>query len=307
MYLVFRSYGLGPFVWVANNFFQFMVSALIFATLQSLAVYMMSFGKDKLLALGGNSGYFAYDFFIGRELNPQFMGVDIKYFCELRPGLIGWAFLNLCFIAKQYSRFHFVSNSILIVSTSQIVYVLDSLWFERAVLTTMDITTEGFGWMLSMGDLCWVPSLYTLQARYLSFYPLVLTNWYALLVSTLSLFSYLLFRLSNYEKNEFRSNPNSSYVKNLKFIETKAGSRLLVSGWWGLARHINYTGDWFLGLSQCMATGFDTPLTYTFSIYFLTLLLHRNYRDEHKCKTKYGKDWDRYCGIVKYKFIPYVY
>lgn len=31
-----------------------------------------------------------YDFFMGRELNPRIGSFDFKYFCELRPGLIGW-------------------------------------------------------------------------------------------------------------------------------------------------------------------------------------------------------------------------
>lgn len=31
-----------------------------------------------------------YDYFIGRELNPRIGNFDLKYFCELRPGLIGW-------------------------------------------------------------------------------------------------------------------------------------------------------------------------------------------------------------------------
>jgi hypothetical protein len=39
-------------------------------------------------------------------------------------------------------------------------------------------------------------------------------------------------------------------------------------------------------------------------IYFAVLLIHRELRDEEKCKKKYKKDWDRYCEIVKYKIIP---
>lgn len=35
-------------------------------------------------------GNFIYDFFLGRELNPRLGSFDFKYFCELRPGLIGW-------------------------------------------------------------------------------------------------------------------------------------------------------------------------------------------------------------------------
>ena len=38
---------------------------------------------------------------------------------------------------------------------AQALYVLDALWFEPAILTTMDITTDGFGFMLAFGDLAW--------------------------------------------------------------------------------------------------------------------------------------------------------
>ena len=39
----------------------------------------------------------------------------------------------------------------------------DALFQERAILTTMDITTDGFGFMLAFGDLAWVPFIYSLQ------------------------------------------------------------------------------------------------------------------------------------------------
>ena len=35
----------------------------------------------------------------------------------------------------------------------------------------MDITTDGMGFMLSFGDLVWVPLLYSTQCRYLAAYP----------------------------------------------------------------------------------------------------------------------------------------
>jgi len=35
--------------------------------------------------------------------------------------------------------------------------------------------------------------------------------------------------------------------------------------------------------------------------------MHRLNRDEEKCARKYGKDWEQYCSIVKYRLIPYVY
>lgn len=39
------------------------------------------------------------------------------------------------------------------VNIFQGLYVWDALYNERAILTTMDITTDGFGWMLAFGDL----------------------------------------------------------------------------------------------------------------------------------------------------------
>ena len=51
------------------------------------------------------------------------------------------------------------------------LYVADALWHEPAILTTMDITTDGLGFMLAFGDLAWVPFTYSLQARYLVDHP----------------------------------------------------------------------------------------------------------------------------------------
>lgn len=35
--------------------------------------------------------------------------------------------------------------------------------------------------------------------------------------------------------------------------------------------------------------------------------VHRDLRDEHACHLKYGKDWERYCAIVKYRIVPFLY
>ncbi len=57
--------------------------------------------------------------------------------------------------------------SMFLITLLQGFYVWDALYMEKAILTTMDITTDGFGFMLCFGDLSWVPFIYTLQARYL--------------------------------------------------------------------------------------------------------------------------------------------
>jgi hypothetical protein len=64
-----------------------------------------------------------------------------------------------------------VSTPLALVVAFHGLYVADALWAEKAILTTMDITTDGFGFMLAFGDLAWVPFTYSLQARYLVDHP----------------------------------------------------------------------------------------------------------------------------------------
>jgi len=229
-------------------------------------VYVKSFGvtpyntDNRELAAGGHSGNMLYDWFIGRELNPRvtlpLLGeFDIKSFCELRPGLLGWVLLNFAFIAHQYKVYGFVSDSIVLITSFQLLYVFDSYWMEQAILTTMDITTDGFGFMLAFGDLVWVPFIYSLQARYLAVYPLSLGIYGTAGVLAVLGVGYYIFRGANNEKNRFRTDPTDPRVSHLKYIETESGSKLLVSGWWGTARHINYCGDWIMAWSYCLPTG----------------------------------------------------
>ena len=73
----------------------------------------------------------------------------------------------------------------------------------------MDITTDGFGYMLSFGDLAWVPFVYSLQARYLVFNPVELGKFWTAVVFLVNATGYYIFRESNGEKNDFRNGKNS--------------------------------------------------------------------------------------------------
>lgn len=91
--------------------------------------------------------------------------------------------------------------------------MLDALYMEPAILTTMDITTDGFGFMLAFGDLVWVPFVYSLQAKYLSVHAVEL-GWYTLAaIVAVQLSGYYIFRASNSQKNTFRTNPEDPSVK----------------------------------------------------------------------------------------------
>ena len=75
-------------------------------------------------------GNMIYDFFMGHELNPRIGPIDLKFFCELRPGLIGWVILDLCFIAKACQLYEAPPAGLVVVCLFHICYVADALWFE---------------------------------------------------------------------------------------------------------------------------------------------------------------------------------
>lgn len=123
----------------------------------------------------------------------------------------------------------------------------------------------------------------------------------------LKVLGYTAFRGSNSQKDSFRRDPTHPSVQHLKTLQTTRGTKLIYSGWWGVARHINYTGDWLMGLSWCMCAGAGCVVPYYYAVYFAILLIHREQRDDHACRAKYGADWDKYCKLVPWRLIPYVY
>ncbi|TWU73159.1 erg24, C-14 sterol reductase [Metarhizium rileyi] len=339
-------------VFISENYLQILTASVGISYAIATFVYVRSFGVKRgnkelrELAAGGCTGNLLYDWFIGRELNPRvtipLIGeVDLKEWCELRPGMMGWIILNCSWCAQQYRNFGYVTDSIIFITVVQALYVVDSWWFEPAILTTIDITTDGFGMMLAFGDLVWVPFVYSMQTRYLSVHPLSLGP--AGLAGTISLIGlgFMIFRSANSQKNAFRTNHNDPAVAHLKYIETKTGSKLLITGWWGIARHINYLGDWIQAWPYSLPTGvagyqilaaganaasqgaffmkdgrevvpgnargWAIPITYFYIVYFAVLLIHRERRDDEKCHRKYGEDWEKYKKIVRWRIIPGIY
>lgn len=159
--------------WIHTNWLQAVTGSILFSFAISTYLYLSSFHKGCLRSAAGKSPSQIYNFFIGRELNPRIGSVDLKEFCELYPGLIGWVLINLAMAHKQWTQFGRVTNSMVIVNCFHLLYVADGLWFEPGILTTMDITTDGFGFMLGFGDLTWVPFTYSLQAKFLADTPVV--------------------------------------------------------------------------------------------------------------------------------------
>jgi len=285
-----------------DQFGPLLTTANLFAYAFSLLLYL--FGQKQR-----RTGRCSHDYFLGVTLNPRLGNFDWKFFLESRPGLTGWVLVNSSLAAEQQIRNNGVlTTPMCLVFAFQFLYVADYFWHEEAILTTWDIKHENLGWMLVWGNLVWVPFTYTLQAHYLVSHTHELSWWGTGGLVTLNLLGYAVFRGANWQKHQFRKNPEAPiWGKKPEFIRTQHGSLLLTSGWWGIARHMNYLGDLTMALAWCLPCLFESPLPYFYFVYFLILLLLRERRDHEACREKYGQDWDAYCRKVRWRIVPYVY
>jgi delta14-sterol reductase/lamin-B receptor len=273
----------------------------------ALSVWLYVWGRQRG-ALERSSGNVPYDFFMGTVLNPRFGLFDLKFFFESHIGMGSWGALAVFLPAAELERTGALSLPMIVVSACQLLYIVDFFVFESNLLSMLDIIYENYGFMLAHAFLAWMPFNFTLQQQYLLEQPSSLPVWAAALLVVMNLAGYVIFRDSNLQKQRFRKDPTQNvWGKPPEVLQTQRGTSLLVSGWWGLARHTNYMGDLTMAASWCLACGFGSVLPYFYFLYFAPLLINRERRDHALCKEKYGADWDAYCKRVPYRIVPFVY
>jgi protein-S-isoprenylcysteine O-methyltransferase Ste14 len=295
---------------VIDEFGALISVATIFAF--ALSLFLWWWGRTHPGGPSKVSGNFMRDYFYGTALNPRtppVTGFDWKFFCECRPGLIGWIVLDLACAAAQYERHGEVSLAMLAVILLQTAYVLNNFKNEPWLLTTIDIQSERFGWMLIFGDLVLVPMTYCLQAYWLVDNFREPSPYHIGAVLLLGIVGFVIFVDSNLQKNRFRRDPDGCTIwgKPVESLDTQRGTRLLLSGYWGMARHVNYLGDWMIALSFGLCAGFGSLIPYFYPFWFAFLLFTRERRDDRWCAKKYGADWERYKERVPSRIIPGIY
>jgi hypothetical protein len=134
------------------------------------------------------------DWWAGVELNPRLFGLELKVFA-LRPAMIGWTLTNISFAAAQYEAHGFLTTRMILYLLFAFGYSADYLFLEEAMLSTWDIITEDWGFMLCWGDLWWMVFAWTVQPFYLlnDMRPLHITHTIAIVV--IYVVGYLLFRM----------------------------------------------------------------------------------------------------------------
>lgn len=258
-----------------------------------------------------------FDFFQGIELHPRLLGVNLKQFINCRVSMMGWSTIFLAFAIAQYEKFGFVSNSMLVSTAVLMIYLFKFFWWESGYLHSIDIIHDRFGFYICWGVLVWVPAAYCLVALWLVEHPIELHPVAAGAMLFVGITAIWLNYDIDAQRQRVRSTKGETRVwgKAPRLIHARytpadgieRTSLLLVSGWWGGARHFHYVPELVLAAAWTIPAGFDHFLPWFYWVFLFILLMDRARRDEKKCATKYGSDWNRYIEQVPWRVLPGLY
>ena len=257
---------------------------------------------------------FIADFWFGRIKNPQFKNglIDSKMWLYL-IGAVMLQLIVLSFTAYHWQTAHqngaAVNPGFILGAAMSTWFCWDYLFFERVHLYTYDIFAERTGFKLGFGCLSFYPSFYAVSL----WFTVRLPNpghpvWLSVVFALVFLLGWTITRGANMQKYFFKTAPGKKFL----FIKPETvsdGKRsLLVSGYWGASRHINYLGEILQACAIALAAGYPAVLgVWLYPIYYVGLLFSRQADDDKICKAKYGALWDEYTKKVKYRIIPHIY
>mmetsp|Transcript_10429 Transcript_10429/g.14744 ORF Transcript_10429/g.14744 Transcript_10429/m.14744 type:complete len:519 (+) Transcript_10429:475-2031(+) len=301
-----------------------LTTAVVTADLISVIMYLECIRTGRS---DGTIRNMMHDFVMGRYLNPRLWGgiVDLKIWAEIR---VSWLLLFSmdvsCALCLQ-EELGYVPNRMWIILLIHGLYTNACMKGEECIPYTWDIFQECWGFMLIYWNLAGVAFAYTYQGRFIYATSKDLSDLshgtFALLVMGV-LAAYYVFDEANAQKNRFRAKqlrgafverrwafpqlPNAT-LHDPKYLKTSNGSTLLIDGWWKFVRKPHYAADICLAVLLCLPCGIHHFLPYSFVCFFIPMLIHREWRDSRRCAKKYGTDWDEYCKMVPYVFIPGIY
>ncbi len=264
----------------------------------------------------GHTGNPLFDYYWGTELYPRVLGFDLKQFTNCRFGMMIWPILCLDYAAAQAARGG-LSDGMVVAVGIQLFYVAKFFWWETGYLRSLDIMHDRAGFYICWGCLVWVPSVYTQSTMFLVTHPV---NYGAPLAATLLLLGIACVTmnyLADADRQRVRVTGGQTTVWGrapeliVAPYTTESGEKkenlLLVSGWWGIARHFHYLPEIAGAFFWTLPVGFGHALPWFYVIFLTILLFDRARRDDARCAAKYGPSWDEYRRRVPYKVIPGIY
>jgi delta14-sterol reductase len=188
-------------------------------------------------------------------------------------------------------------------------FLIDYLIFEEVHLYTYDLFAENVGFKLGWGCILFYPYFYAVFLWSTVHLPDPHTPAWLLFTYALIFFTgWVLSRGANLQKYFFKKNPARSFLGIVPGVITDGKHTLLVNGFWGISRHINYLGEILMGTGIILCTGYPANIwPWLYPLYYLALLFTRQVDDNRRCARKYGGLWETYEKKVPYKIIPFIY
>ena len=249
-----------------------------------------------------------------RELSLFNHRFDLKMYTYVVGGAM-WALNALSGAAYHQERFDEDANpGVWLYAGLLTFYVLDYFIYERVQLYTYDMMHENVGFRMLWGGLVFYGWLFIFPLWGMAAYPDpgFSTAWtYVWLIGTAALFlvGWGISRGTNMQKYTFKRWPDRKFL-GIQPEYIKAGDRkILVSGFWGVARHFNYMGEWTLALAIGLVFGhFSIAWAWTYTVFIFGFFTWRQLADDKNCAEKYGAEkWAEYQARVKYRIVPGVY
>ena len=268
-------------------------------------------------ALAGEAPSKLAKFYLGHEWNPRIFGVDVKmYLYAVGAITLQLNILSFC-AADRLRRGHlsFAAGTYLAMFSW---FIAEYMFFENVHLYTYDLFAEKIGFKLCWGCLFFYPFFYGIGGLSLAWQESRTDISFPISICCLFLFfcGWIITRGANLQKYYFRVNPaNKTFTFGPFTVDQRCvpGTHILCSGWWGAAKHFNYTGEILQGLaislpavliSNSLASAV-VPLAYP--VFYCALFIPRQIDDDALCQQKYGEKWNKYSEIVTYRMIPGIY
>lgn len=256
------------------------------------------------------------NFFLGHEWNPRFYNVDSKMILYLIGAVL--LFCNILSAATVQIQLWNgnMSNAMKCVVVCFSWFLGDYMLGEKVHLYTYDLFAEKMGFKLAWGCFVFYPFYYALPAYAVVYAQKDNDISTSSLIGIFALFlcGWVITRGANMQKFAYRVHPASTtFFFGLVHQKVIPGSKILCSGWWGIARHFNYFGEIIQGVAISLpgflvnTTIYGKLLALSYPIYYSILFVTREIDDNAVCRLKYGAAWDEYEKIVPYRICPFLW
>jgi protein-S-isoprenylcysteine O-methyltransferase Ste14 len=240
------------------------------------------------------------DLYLGRRANPQAGRLDAKMFLYL-VGATMLALNLVSFAAHAPTRGNLVHVGLFLF------FLVDYLWFEEVHLYTYDFVAERVGFKLGWGCLVFYPFFYAIGLWASAGLPdPAAPTWLLGLAGVVFFAGWTLARGANLQKYFFKRHPERPRFG--PFAQVALDGRVLISGFWGVSRHVNYLGELLMATGLTLALGHPALLwPWLYPLYYVALLVPRQLDDDRRCAAKYGPLWERYREAVPHRIVPWLW